>query len=224
MNINIKNLHLHVYPVVNKVINKVNESSGKTNQDVSTSVKHYPFMEAPDGIYIATKSGNCWKEEYLSECKEETVGIAIVKGSHRIIVSKNGSDKELPLLDSDKVSGLKIHSTYRECVKDFNGYDNTEALLALGSPAAEYCKKLGKQWYIPSGGEMGMMDEYGDDLDRMLPMIGGVPLPKGWHWSSTRYSSKRHFVLSWDDGGRVSLSQYYNDWVRPVSAASLDSL
>lgn len=219
MNINIKNLHLHVYPVVNKVINKGNESSGETNQDVSTSVKHYPFMEAPDGIYIATKSGNCWKEEYFSECKEETVGIAIVKGSHRIIVSKNGSDKELPLLDSDKVSGLKIHSTYRECVKDFNGYDNTEALLALGSPAAEFCKKLGKQWYIPSGGEMDMMDEYGDDLDRMLPMIGGTPLSKDWHWSSTRYLNKSYFVLSWDSGYRSNLIQYYYYWVRAVSAS-----
>lgn len=220
MNINIKNLHLHVYPVVNMVINKVNESSGETNQDVSTSVKHYPFLEAPDGIYIATKSGNCWKEEYFSECKEETAGIAIVKGSHRIIVNKNGSDKELPLLDSDKVSGLKIHSTYRECVKDFNGYDNTEALLALGSPAAEFCKKLGKQWYIPSGGEMDMMDEYGDDLDRMLPMIGGTPLSKGWHWSSTRYSNKSYFVLNWVDGFRLYNSQGDSSvWVRAVSAS-----
>lgn len=219
MNINIKNLHLHVYPVVNKVINKGNESSSETNRDVSTSVKHYPFLGALDGIYIATKSGNCWKEEYLSECKEETVGIAIVKGSHRIIVSKNGSDKELPLLDSDKVSGLKIHSTYRECVKDFNGYDNTEAMLTLGSPAAEYCKKLGKQWYIPSGGEMDMMDEYGDNLDRMLPMIGGVPLPKEWHWSSTRYSNKSHFVLYWDNGSRYYINQSDVSWVRPVSAS-----
>ena len=219
MNINIKNLHLHVYPVVNMVINKVNESSGETNQDVSTSVKHYPFLEAPDGIYIATKSGNCWKEEYFSECKEEAVGIAIVKGSHRIIVNKNGSDKELPLLYSDKVSGLKIHSTYRECVKDFKGYDNTEALLALGSPAAEFCKKLGKQWYIPSGGEMDMMDEYGDDLDRMLPMIGGTPLSKGWHWSSTCYSNKSYFVLNWGYGGRLYNNQNGSNWVRAVSAS-----
>lgn len=220
MNINIKNLHIHICPMmVNKELNRVNESHLNATGSTPEESRYCRFTEAPDGIYIATKSGNCWKEEYFSECKEEAVGIAIVKGSHRIIVNKNGSDKELPLLDSDKVSGLKIHSTYRECVKDFNGYDNTEALLALGSPAAEFCKKLGKQWYIPSGGEMDMMDEYCDDLDRMLPMIGGTPLSKGWHWSSTRYSNKSYFVLNWGDGIRCNLDQYCIDWVRAVSAS-----
>ena len=224
MNINIKNLHLHVYPMVNKETNRVNEPSSGTSHDVFTSVKHYPFLEAPDGIYITTKSGNCWKEDYFSECKEETVGIAIVRDSHRIIVNKNGSDKELPLLDSDNTSGLKTHSTYRECIKDFDGYANTEALLALGSPAAKFCKKQGKQWYIPAGGELNLMDEYGDDLDRMMLLIGGTPISKNWHWSSTRYSNKSHFVLDWGYGDRVSSYQSSSYWVRPVSAFSLDSL
>lgn len=215
----------HPYnPTIDKETNMANDSSCNTEATESDKVMFYQFIEAPDGIYIATKAGHFWKEEYFSECEEETVGIAIVKGNHRIVVSKYGSDKGLLLLDRDKTSSADRYYIYRECIKDFDGYANTEALLAYGSPAAEYCKEQGEQWYIPSAGELNMMDEYGDDLDRMLPLIGGIPLPAAFHWSSTRYSETCYLALDWNDGFRYFDHQNSTNRVRPVSTASLDSL
>lgn len=211
-------------PTINNETNMVDAPSCITDVSEAEKIQYYQFIEAPDGIYIATKEGRCWKEEYFSECKEETVGIAIFKGDHRIVVSKFGSDKRLSLHGKDRMSSLKICYTYRECIKDFSGDANTEALLALGSPAAEFCKEQGEQWYIPAAGELNLMDEYGDDLDRMLSLIGGFPLPKAYHWSSTQYSETCFLNLDWDNGFWFFSFQLDANWVRPVSTISLKSL
>lgn len=215
----IRNLHINIYPLVNQELDEKNTSKQKAGNGIHKSVKHYSFIEAPNGIYIATKAGNCWKEEYFSECKEEAVGIAIIKNGHRFVVNKNGSKQSLPLLERDKLSNLKKIPVYRNAIKDFDGYSNTEHLLSLGSPAAKYCRKQREQWYIPSIGELTIMDEYGEDLNRMLLLIGGTQLPENWHWSSTRYSDKCYFVLDWCNGNRNDNIQDGDNWVRPVSAS-----
>ena len=225
MTINIKNSHIHIHLETN---DKNNETSGYVTEVDNLSMtgnfarsekKFYSFAEAPDGIYVGTRQGNCWEEKYMSECEEDPVGIVIVKGEHRFVVCKNSLKETVELLEDDKMSSLKIYCNYRECVKDFDGYENTQILLSFGSKAAKYCKELGEKWYIPSAGEIVVMDEYDDELNRLLLLIGGTSLSNCWHWSSTRCSEKGYFVLVWGNGLRNV--NYQNDycWVRPVSAS-----
>lgn len=178
---------------------------------------HYAYNEAPDGIYVATLNGNCWRAEYSALVKDIAIGIAIVSDEYRFIVSKKGSDEPLPLLDNNKIADLKIYSPWRETLKIPDGYANTESLLELGSPAAEYCKKQGGQWYIPSIGQWILMDKYGDDLNHMMPLIGGEPIPKELHYSSTKGSVDHFYYINWRDGSILSIYQGKKCYIRPVS-------
>lgn len=217
MKINIENLNIYICPsgciseTPKETVSEEFNTSGYTS-------KWYPNDSAPDGIYIATKD-KCWKKEYVNDIpKYEPIrGVAVINGDHKIVVHPKGSEKDIVLLESGKKSSLKQFNDYSEGVKDFNGFKNTEELLKLDSLAAQYCKKIGKEWYIPSFGEMSLLFGCKPELDYVLSLIG-EPLSYGWHWMSTRKSDSCNFVFNWIDGYWDYSGQSDCNRVRPVSA------
>ena len=88
------------------------------------------------------------------------------------------------------------------------GRENTDKLLAAGSPAAIYCRMaLNKEYDLPSREELDLLYEQQDALD-----LGRAT----WAWSSTEDSSN----LSWDrrfsDGCQGTSYKFYEFWVVPV--------
>lgn len=216
MDINIENFHIHISPVKEREVNRSNE-----NKIVDNPFRDYYLpSKAPDGIYIVTDSGDCWKEDRFSKCKEGTVGIAIIEGNRRIIVDKMRSYKSFRLLSEKKDSGLRESYHDNGNLEEFDGYANTEVLFSLGSPAAEYCKRKGNRWYIPSAGELYFMNRHKYVLNRMLSLIGGDPLLDEWYWTSTRCYGKDYIVISLDVDGLDHKHQDSYNWVRPVSVFS----
>ncbi|GAE83382.1 hypothetical protein [Bacteroides reticulotermitis] len=217
MNLRITNLnvHLHFYGPIPSA-NAVNEYSA-TEQSKG---EYYTDKSATDGVYFCTTNGHLWDASRFEECKKaETIkGVAIVKGEHRFIVSPKGS-KNMILLDGDKTLPGAIYEDYQQALKDNEGYANTRKLLELGSPAAEFCKSLGEEWYLPTMSEMQLMCEHKADLDECLSKIG-EKMPDEWHWTSTRISERCHFAFYWVDGYRDCSVQSSIFRVRPVSALS----
>lgn len=217
MNLRITNLnvHLHFYgPVPSANATKETPDVEYNNGDF------YTEKSVPDGVYFYTTNGHLWDASRLEQCKKaETIkGVAIVKGEHRFIVSPRGS-KNMILLDGDKTLPGDIYKDYQQALKDNEGYTNTRKLLELGSPAAEFCKSLGEEWYLPTMNEMQLMCEHKAELDECLSKIG-EKMPDEWHWTSTRISERCYFAFYWNDGSRINYFQ--NDFcrVRPVSALS----
>ena len=65
--------------------------------------------------------------------------------------------------------------------------------------------------------EMQLMCEYKDELDECLSLAGDK-MPDEWHWTSTRYSERSHYVFDWGLGNRgISYLSSFSR-VRPVSA------
>lgn len=112
-------------------------------------------------------------------------------------------------------------------MKDTDGIGNTKALAASGSEIAEKVIALdlcGLSWHIPTLQESVLGYEHKVMLNAALAICGKQPVKDDWYWCSTRKGNKRNFILSWGDGFRYDNIQDSDDWVRPVSAASLNSL
>ncbi|GAE83376.1 hypothetical protein [Bacteroides reticulotermitis] len=219
--INIKNLNVYLnYPTGDKVSELLNAKASATTSTMSKDAKSYPNAYAPDGVYIATKEGNCWLPSHFKDSGETLRGVAVIGKGHRIVVAPNGSEKGIVLLDSNKTLPGDRYSDYTQGLKDNDGLSNTEKLLDLGSPAAKYCKELGEEWYLPTFAEMCLIHEYKKELDECLLLVGNS-LYDGWHWTSTRYGDTSHFAFDWSNGCRCSGDQSGGDRVRPVSALSL---
>lgn len=171
-----------------------------------------------DGVFICTESKGLVPPPEWDGSKGKAIGVAIIEGEKRLLVSLKGSDKDLVLLDEGKGSGLEPYPTVSKARKDTDGRENTEALLKAGSKAAKFCKESGEEWYIPTLNDMELMYSHQDELDEALEKAGGKPLYDGWHWTCTRRSDNCYFVLYWLYGYRNSNYQYNNHRVRPVSA------
>lgn len=92
------------------------------------------------------------------------------------------------------------------------GRENTDRLLAAGSPAAVYCRAaLGKPYDLPSRGELAMLYQQRDLLG-----LEGL----GWVWSSTEYSSNISWIQRFSDGFQGSGNKNHEYWVVPVRRIS----
>ena len=103
----------------------------------------------------------------------------------------------LPLSDDYPLPGHpKVIDDLSEAKKDLDGYGNTKQLKSLGikSDALDYCEKLGKDWYIPSLGQVKLVAENMLRINFTLKHLGKDILPFSWFWSSTLES----FKCAWD--------------------------
>ena len=75
--------------------------------------------------------------------------------------------------------------------KDLDGYGNTKQLKSLGikSYALDYCESLGKNWYIPSSGELKKVFKNQLRINITLRYLGIPQIDFRWFWSSTLGSS-----------------------------------
>ena len=155
--------------------------------------------KAPDGVYMLTDNQKLIKPDFFGLYKgsKPVYAIVVIDADRKIAVDLEESEDELCMLEEYKNVG-KEFDTRDEAVKDFSGKDNTSALLKEHSPAAKYCAERGK--YLPSAGEMKLINKYRELVDAALVMAGGKPFQSSWYWTSTQYSSYYSWLLNWSDG------------------------
>ena len=102
-------------------------------------------------------------------------------------ISKNNFIEENSCNRSELITKLE---------KDLDGYGNTKQLKALGikSDALDYCESLGKNWYIPSSGELKKVFKNQLRINITLQYLGMPQIDFRWFWSSTLESSQ----YAWD--------------------------
>ena len=106
--------------------------------------------------------------------------------------------KELPLFNEELPNEISKNNFIEEnscnrselitkLEKDLDGYGNTKQLKALGikSDALDYCEKLGKDWYIPSSGELKKVFKNQLRINITLQYLGKPQIDFRWFWSST---------------------------------------
>ena len=115
-------------------------------------------------------------------------------------ISKNNFIEENSCNRSELITKLE---------KDLDGYGNTKQLKSLGikSDALDYCESLGKNWYIPSSGELKKVFKNQLRINITLQYLGMPQIDFRWFWSSTLESSKCAWCCCSFGSG-----WYYNDF------------
>lgn len=131
-------------------------------------------------------------------------------------------------------SVLKIasYSHWRDAIKDFNGYNNTQ-ILRTGTSAATYpaawAVDFANGWYLPSAGQVNLL--YGElmDVNASLTLVGGTRIEDltGTYginngdvflWSSTEWNASQAMCIKIMDGLVKSVNKTTGDkyYVRSV--------
>lgn len=113
-------------------------------------------------------------------------------------------------------------------LSDFNGLNNTETLVGLGSgyTAANAAWKYkdgsnglsGLQWYIPAMGELGYLMARLNEINATITALGGLAIPSsGLFWSSSEYSRYYIYIISPPNGYILRNDKGSRRYVRPFA-------
>ena len=160
------------------------ELAGNEETDLSEYIKEF-------GVDVYLKDGRRCK---ITDSFDKKDVIGVYGYDNQVIALESIG---LPLSDYYQLPGHpKVIDDLSEAKKDLDGYGNTKQLKALGikSDALDYCEELGKDWYIPSLGQVKLVAENMLRINLTLKHLGKDTLPFSWFWSSTLESSK----CAWD--------------------------
>lgn len=162
------------------------------------------------GVDVHTKSGI---RKNVSELQPSDEVIGIYAYENQVISTEifgglllsDSSLDELPKGGTVTINGDKA-------LEDIGGVSNCKALEKLGGkfPALEKCRSLGKDWYLPSEGELKRAFENLLYINFTLKKLGLAPIPFSWFWSSTLCNRQ----YAWGCGSRGGLNDwgYYRIW------------
>ena len=190
----------------------------------------YTKENVGNGVFIFTVNKNFVEPKFwgLHEENEQAQCVVIIHDGNALLFHPEDMDNETHiLLGLEKEQIGKIYPTAEEGMKDTDGISNTKALAASESEIAEKVIALdlcGLSWHIPTLQESVLGYEHEIMLKAALTICGKQPMKNEWYWCSTRKANKRIFILDWLDGRYDYSYQDNYNWVRPVSAASLNSL
>ena len=118
----------------------------------------------------------------------------------------------------------KVISGYNNALSDFNGLNNTQVLVGLGSDyvaanaAYNYNDGVSNiQWYLPSMGELGFLVARFKTINNTISMLSGVAVPSYAFWSSTEYSSNYAYSVGTGNGNVASDFKDGSIYVRPFA-------
>ncbi len=187
-------------------------------------------IDYPDGVYIlhdtlGVKTVDGWN----SENNNGVVGVLVVEDGHKIVVALEDSPKNLCWSKKRKMVNQPFDESEES---DFNGEYYCQKLDSPDFPAAYYCKtynKGGRNWYLPSSGELWLIYQHLEEIQNALSIVGGqkfvtvrgedIPV----YWSSTEDSA----MYAWAMGiGNIGWCNKIGDRykVRPVSNFNLSVL
>lgn len=173
-----------------------------------------------DGVYILEKNGTCTPQSTWNGNKENTVGVAIVKGQFKFVIAKENLAPDIVVWGTygKLIDGIMTTTDMSIAITDNSGASNTDKIITQDSPAcvaaikcSEYVFPNGVKGYLGTVGEWYAAYSYKADVNSAMTKIGGVSINEYWYWSSTQYSSSRAWELPWSNGYvNYNRKDYYN--------------
>ena len=185
-------------------------------------------MNYPDGVYILHETlGVKTVDGWNPEDNKGVVGILLVEDDYKIVVALEDSPNNLTWSSEYGLINQPVEDI-EDAESDFNGEQHCLKFNSLIFPAAYYClhyKKGGREWYLPSSGELWLIYNHLEEIQNALSIVGGQKLATTWdkdvpvYWSSTEWTDFGAWDLDLEDrhltkwNNKVDLHKK----VRPVS-------
>ena len=174
------------------------------NKSELTSVNNSIFI--PDGVYILHETlGVKDVEGWNPKNNDGVVGVLVVEDEHKIVVALEDSPENLTWSNERGLINQPVDEL-EDAQNDFNGEMYCRKLGSPDFPAVYYCKtynKGGRNWYLPSSGELRMIYNHLEEIQNALSIVGGQKLITTWdddvpvYWSSTENSATFAWYLSY---------------------------
>ena len=206
--------------------------SRKKNNELTTK-SDTAFV--PDGVYILHETlGVKGVEGWNPKNNDGVVGILFIEDDHKILIATEDAPENLTWSKKPKSVNQPIEEL-EDAESDFNGEMYCRKLDSPDFPAAYYCKtynKGGRNWYLPSSGELWLIYNHLEEIQNALSIVGGQKLVTTWnegipvYWSSTEGSA----TYAWALGLSNDYLSYWNSKVvlsckvRPVSKFDFSTL
>ena len=209
----------------------VHKTRSKKNTDLISKADS-DFV--PDGVYILHETlGVRGVEGWNKKFNNGVIGILVVEDEHQIVIALEDSPEELWWSMEEKLVNRPVDEL-EDAKSDFNGEEYCKNLNSPEFPAAYYClnyNKGGRNWYLPSMGELWLIRNHIEEIQTALSIVGGQKLVTKkwddfdeynvpWYWSSTENDDAYAWCpLDLEDG-------YFGNWrdkvffslkVRPIS-------
>jgi uncharacterized protein (TIGR02145 family) len=137
-----------------------------------------------------------------------------------IIKMPNGEETIMLVLKQEDSAQWQTTSNLINAGSSWDGVFNTN--IMTNSPAKQYCKAFGNEWYLPSIDELKILWVNRYYVNKALNNIGNsVLISDGYYWSSTENGANAAWHMSFTNGTSHSYqikSSYYR--VRPIKTIS----
>ena len=156
-----------------------------------------------NGVYIFHETlGVKTVEGWNPKDNEGVIGVLVVEDDHKIVLALEDSPNNLYW--SEERKSINFLESFRPVVRpeekesDFNGEEYCKNLNSPDFPAVYYClnyKKGGRNWYLPSTGELWLIYRHLEEIQTVLSIVGGQRLVTDYdndvpcYWSSTEFSA-----------------------------------
>ena len=199
--------------------------SQKSNDELTTKAD---TAFVTDGVYILHETlGVKGVEGWNPKNNKGVVGILFIEDDHKIVVATEDAPEDLPWSNEYESINQPVYEL-KDAESDFNGEEHCIGLNSPDFPAAYYClnyKKGGRNWYLPSSGELWLIYRHLDEIQNALSIVGGQKFDTNWdkgvpvYWSSTERSATNAWRLGPNDGNLGGWGGKVSDIrkVRPVS-------
>ena len=206
----------------------VGHVSRKRNTDL------IPDAIYPDGVYILHETlGVRTVDGWNPKDNEGVTGILLIEDDHKIVVATEDAPKYLTWSKKRKLINQPVDE-FKDTESDFNGEMYCRKLNSPNYPAAYYCKtyfnKGGRNWYLPSIGELLMIHQHFEEIQNALSIVGGQKFITSFndgdilsYLSSTEYSGSAVWYMHFVYGACVSDKDVIYK-VRPVSKFDFSTL
>lgn len=192
------------------------------NFDVDKAKKVFNFIignestSAPEmqqcgsnGVYYVLEGGRLSPIDNLKSISDEIIGVAVKMGDKIATVSlHDAADGEEIALTTDTPCGSEkfFHPDFFDAITDWDGEANTKDYGDLLNP------EIGLQegQYIPSLAQLHLILLNIKEVNKALEAVGGSPMRKEWHWSSTEDSAHHSWYVHFSSGGSNSYLQVWH--------------
>lgn len=167
-----------------------------------------------NSLYLIYEDGHA--EPFTGDNSKDCVRYIGLKHGYMSFAISLTEHDSVQLLDDDSREESGSGTYYeRECdaLFDIDGRGNTERLVAR-NPKLRNLLEDGE--YIPSLGQLNLMDHYMDELNKAFAYVSASPLSSAWYWSSTENSQGYAWYVNFSNGSTSNNYKYSSYRVRAV--------
>lgn len=208
--------------------------SSNYRYDIPELDKYYyngPCLDVDSNSIIGSNGGYLCTDKFTTQLNPYDTGYGWYTTGKKIAPSpykEDGSFNE-QFIDNKYFPAKQYNAEYFNPLTDFNGKENTDILVGLGTAytAANAARKYkaydgdALEWYLPSIGELAVYFHDFNKINQSISKVGGVQMAiSSEYWSSSEFSAPNVIPLSTDIGYLSFELKTHNHYVRPFTLIS----